>query len=247
MRITRLVAGTVTAGLLGVTPIAITAPARADGQTYTPVVNVKLNISDAPYEAPYMYGGGFYVSGDITDPSGIEHPSGGQALLQVITASNPTWTTIATDDSPGYLFFDGDFAFTENAQYKVVFTGSTAQGSWDDSYVAGESTPMAAPVTRKVSIGNAKARLTIKGKVKPDYKRAKVKVQIKKGKRFVKFKTIKTTARSTFQVRLPAPRRGNKLYFKITVPGNAQFAPYSEVWYTASYRSDLTPRVAPLR
>ncbi|HEY0645535.1 MAG TPA: hypothetical protein VGD39_19115 [Nocardioides sp.] len=247
MRITRLVAGTVTAGLLGITPLAVTAPARADGQTYTPVVNAKLTITSSPYEAPYMYGGGFYVSGDITDPSGIEHPSGGQAFLQVITASNPTWTTIATDDSPGYLFFDGDFEFTENAQYKVVFTGSTAQGAWDDSYVAGESAPIAAPVTRKVEIGNAKARLTIKGKVKPDYKRKKVKVQIKKGKRFVKFKSVKTTRKSTFQVRLPAPRRGKKLYFKITVPGNTQFASYSEVWYTASYRSSITPRVAPLR
>jgi hypothetical protein len=99
-------------------------------------------------------------------------------------------------------------------------------------------------VTRNVKIDNAKARMTIKGKVKPDYKRKKVKVQVKKGKRYVKFKTVKTTRKSTFQVRLPAPRRGNKLYFKITVPGNSKFQSYSEVWYTYSYRSTITPRVA---
>jgi hypothetical protein len=88
--------------------------------------------------------------------------------------------------------------------------------------------------------------MTIKGKIKPDYKRNKVKVQIKKGKRYVKFKTVKTTKKSTFQVRLPAPRRGNKLYFKITVPGNSKFLAYSEVWYTYSYRSTITPRIAKL-
>ena len=45
-------------------------------------------------------------------------------------------------------------------------------------------------------------------------------------------------------MRLPAPRRGNKLYFKITVPGNSQFVAYSEVWYTYSYRSPLVRRAA---
>ena len=100
-----------------------------------------LNISDSPFDPPYTNDGGFYVSGSITDPTGIEGPSGGQAFLQVLTASNPVWTTIAVDDSPSYLFFDADFTFTENAQYKVVFTGSTALGTWDDSYVAGESVP----------------------------------------------------------------------------------------------------------
>ena len=136
MRITRLVATTVTAGLIGVMPLAIAAPAHADGQTYTPVITANLNISDSPFEAPYMYGGGFYVSGTVTDPSGVETPSGGQAFLQVYTASNPVWTTVATDDSPGYLFFDGGFTFSENAQFKVVFTGSTALNQFDDSYVA---------------------------------------------------------------------------------------------------------------
>ena len=34
-------------------------------------------------------------------------------------------------------------------------------------------------------------------------------------------------------------RRGNKLYFKITVPGNEKFLAYSEVWYTSSYKAPL--------
>lgn len=230
MRITRLIAGAVSAGLLGVTPLAIQAPAHADGQTYTPVVNVKLNISDSPYEAPYMAGGGFYVSGDITDPSGIEHPSGGQALLQVLTASNPTWTTIATDDSPGFLFFDGDFRFTENAQYKVVFTGSTAQSAYDDSYVAGESVPMVAPVTRKVAISNPKGTV-LKGKITPDFGKSKIKVQKKVGKKFKKYRSFTTDKKGRFRFTLPAPSRG-KWIWKVTVPGNKKYTAWVNAYTT---------------
>ena len=205
----RLTAGTISAALLGFTPIALAAPANADGQTYTPVITATLNISDSPFDPPYMYGGGFYVSGSITDPTGIEGPSGGQAFLQVLTASNPVWTTIAVDDSPSYLFFDADFIFTENAQYKVVFTGSTALGTWDDSYVAGESTP----TTRKVVFSNPKGTL-IKGKVTPNYGTKKIKIQKKVGTKWTRYKTFKTTESGTYRFRLPAPRRGKTQWKK---------------------------------
>lgn len=240
MRINRLVAATVTAGLLGVTPIAISAPAHADGQTYTPVITANLNVTDSPFDAPYMWGGGFYVSGTITDPSGIESPSGGQAVLQVLTTSNPVWTTIGTDDSPGYLFFDADYAFSENAQYKVVFTGSAALSSYDDNYVAGESVAIAAPVTRKVAFSNPRGTL-IKGKVTPNYGKKKVKVAKKVGKRWVKYRTFKTTSAGRYRFTLPAPRRG-KTQWRITVPGNTQYTKWETKGYTYSSRTAVTPR-----
>ncbi len=241
MRITRLVATTVTAGLIGVTPLAVSAPAHADGQTYTPVITATLNVEDAPFDPPYMYGGGFYVSGTVTDPTGVETPSGGQAFLQIYTASNPVWTTIGTDDSPGYLFFDGDFSFPENAQLKVVFTGATAINQYDDNYVAGESVPIAAPVTRKVVFKNPKGTL-IKGSVAPDYGKKKIKVAKKVGKKWKKFKTFKTTSAGKFKFTLPAPRRG-KTQFRITVPGNAQFTKWETKGYTYSSRQ-TAPKVA---
>lgn len=242
MRTTRLIAGTVTAGLLGLTPIAISAPAQADGQTYTPVITATLNVTDSPFEPPYMYGGGFYVSGTITDPSGVESPSGGQALLQVLTSSNPTWTTVAVDESPGYLFLDADLRFTENAQYKVVFTGSTALNQYDDSYLAGESVAIAAPVTRKVTFNNPRGTL-IKGKVTPDYGKKKIKVAKKVGNKWRKYKTFKTTSAGKYRFTLPAPRRG-KTQWRITVPGNAQFTKWETRGYTYSSRTELAPKVA---
>lgn len=242
MRITRLVAGTVTAGLLGLTPIAISAPAQADGQTYTPVITAKLNITNSPYEAPYMYGGGFYVSGTITDPNGGYDNSGGVAYLQVSSASNPVWTTIATDEYPSYLFFDGDFTFTENAQYKVVFTGAPATSATTDTLLAGESVPMVAPVTRKVVFKNPKGTV-IKGKVTPSYGKKKIKVQKKVGKKWKKYKTFKTTKAGKYRFKLPAPRRG-KWQWRITVPGNSQFTKWETKGHTYSSRTAVAPKAA---
>ena len=241
MRFTRLITGLTTAGLLGLAPVAISSPASADGQTYTPVITAEINEMGSPYEPPYENGQEFYVSGRITDPTGIEGPSGGQAHLQVWTPSNPVWSTVATDDSPGYLFFDADFRFTTNAQFKVVFTGSPAQGSWDDTYVAGESAVMNAPVTRKVVLKNPKGTL-IKGKVTPDYRKKPIKVQKKVGKKWKKYRTFKTSKAGKYSFKLPAPRRG-KWTWKITVKGDANYATWSTTGTTYSYRS-VAPRIS---
>ena len=245
MRITRLVAGTVTAGLLGVTPLAISAPAQADGQTQTPVITANLNVEDSPFEAPYMYGGGFYVSGSVTDAAGLydnANFAADVAYLQVYTSSNPVWTTIATDDSPSFLFFDGDFTFTENAQLKVVYSGAPAAGAFDDTFLPGESAVIDAPVTRKVAFSNPKGTL-IKGKVTPNYGKKKIKVAKKVGKKWKKYKTFKTTKAGKYRFTLPAPRRG-KTQWRITVPGNAQYTKWETKGYTYSSRTQVASKAA---
>ena len=246
MRITRLVAGSVTAALIGITPLAISAPAHADGQTYTPVITANLNVQDAPFEAPYVYGAGFYVSGSVTDPAGLYDANydADVAYLQVYTPSNPVWTTIATDDSPGFLFFDGDFTFSENTQLKVVYSGAPAAGPYQDTFTAGESAIISAPVTRKVVFKNPKGT-RIKGNVSPDYGKKKIKVAKKVGKKWKKYKTYKTTKAGKYKFTLPAPRRG-KTQWRITVPGNAQFTTWETRGYTYSSRvaAKAHPKVA---
>ena len=238
MHITRLVAGTVSAGLLGLTPIAVAAPSQAADTWST-------TTTATPDDAVVTYGDDLYVNVDVAGSDGLG-PSSGTSTLYAMEAGSSAWVPVATGAYPGSDFYPVKPRMTTT--YKVVFNGWTepVQTAYSDNYTPSESLPFTVAVQRNVKIDNAKARLTIKGKIKPDYKRKKVKVQIKKGKRYVTFKTVKTTSRSTFQVRLPAPRRGGKLYFKITVPGNAQFVQYSEVWYTYSYRTTATPRVAAL-
>lgn len=237
MRITRFVAGTVSAGLIGLTPITIAAPSQA-ADTWT------TTTTATPSSTAVTYGDDLYVSVDVASSDGYS-PGGadGTVTLYAMEAGSSAWVPVATAASTYSSFYDVKPRATTT--YKVVYSGYTDPDTvYGDNYWPSESAPFTIGVTRNVKIDNAKARMTIKGKIKPDYKRNKVKVQIKKGKRYVKFKTVRTTRRSTFQVRLPAPRRGNKLYFKITVPGNSKFLSYSEVWYTYSYRSTITPRVA---
>ena len=237
MRITRFVAGTVSAGLLGLTPIAIAAPSQA-ADTWT------TTTTATPSSTAVTYGDDLYVSVDVASSDGYS-PGGtdGTVTLYAMEAGTSAWVPVTTAANTYSSFYD--VKPRASTAYKVVYSGYTDPDTvYGDNYGPSESAPFTIGVTRNVKIDNAKARMTIKGKIKPDYKRNKVKVQIKKGKRYVKFKTVKTTSRSTFQVRLPAPRRGNKLYFKITVPGNSKFLSYSEVWYTYSYRSTITPRVA---
>jgi hypothetical protein len=239
MRITRLIAGTVTAGLLGVTPIAIAAPSQATVDLTT-TTTLEFPFIEAGEAA--TYGEGVTIRGAVTDNTGSSSYKGTVTLYQ-FTASNPAGVAVATVPASGYLAFP-EIKATETSTFKAVYSGYAATTTYEDNYAASESGVVGLPVQRKVSIDNAKARLTIKGKVAPKYAKKKVKVQIKKGKKYVKFKTVKTDKKSKFQVRLPAPRRGNKLYFKITVPGNSQFVAYSEIWYTYSYRAPLAKAAA---
>lgn len=245
MRITRIVAGAVTAGLLGVTPIALTAPAHADGQTYTPTVLAELHATTSPLSAPYAYGGGFYVSGKVADPHGGYDNSGGVAYLQVRTPANPVWTTVAEDTSPSYLFFDAGFRFTSDAELKVYFAGAPAQNAWTDTLLPAESAVITAPVTRKVVFKNPRGTL-IKGKVSPDYKKSPIKIHRKAGKKWVKYRTVKTTARSTYRFTLPAPRRGRTQWL-ITIPGGRDFTDWQTKGYTYSTRTAVSPRAARFR
>lgn len=232
MRITRLVAGTVAAGLLGITPIAVAAPSQA-------TVNLTTTTTATPSETAVAYGDEINIVVEVVGSDG-NSVIDGTSTLYAMEAGSTTWAPVATGTYPGSDFYP--VKPLANTAYKVVYSGYAATTAYEDNYTASESATFTVGVARNVTISKAKARLTIKGKVKPDYKREKVKIQIKKGKTFKKYKTIRTNRKSQFQVRLPAPRRGNKLYFKITVPGSSKFLSYSEVWYTQSFRTNLTPR-----
>ena len=234
MRTTRLIVGTISAALLGLAPIAIASPSSA-------TENLTATVTATPSTTAVKYGDDLYVSVALTGSDG-RSVSYGNSTLFALEAGAAAWVPVATSEYASSTFYDVKPA--ANTQYKVVYNGYAATSTYQNNYAAAESAPFTIGVARNVTIGKAKARLTIKGKVKPDYKKSKVKIQIKKGKKYKKFKTVKTDKKSKFQVRLPAARRGKKLYFKITVPGNDKFLAYSEVWYTYSYKAPLARTVA---
>ena len=62
----------------------------------------------------------------------------------------------------------------------------------------------------------------LKGKVSPKYK-GKVTFFKKQGKKWKKFKTVRSNKKGQFKTALPAPRKG-RFYFKIEIPASKAFA-----------------------
>lgn len=224
MRITRLVAGAVTAGLLGVTPIAISAPADA-------AVTVQTAATITSSKTAYVYGDTIFFDAAVTTTDPDRQYAPGSATLYMMRGGSSTWEAVATDDGVSYLYFSGVKAVA-NAQYKVVYPGGT--DTYDgDVYTPSESAPFAIATARKLTIKNPRGTF-IKGKVAPKYKKKPVIIQKKVGKKWKKFRKIKTNKQSRFSITLPASRK--RTYFKIMVKGNREFATASQVGSTVRYR-----------
>lgn len=235
MRITRIVASTATAALLGTSVIAVAGPAQA---TETLTTTTTLELPYVNPEAATMHGDEVIVRGAVVGSDGGSVYDGTVTLYQV-TASNPAGVPIATVEASGYLAFP-DLKVTESMVLKAVYTGYAATTTYEDNYTPSESVAVELPVTRKVVMKDKGT--TLFGKVTPDYKRKPIKVQKKVGKKWKKYKTFKTDRRGKFRFKLPAPRRG-KWTWKITVKGDANYTTWSTVGTTYSYRS-VAPRIS---
>jgi hypothetical protein len=218
MHLKRLVAGLVTAGLAAAGPVLIAEPAHA-ADNRTTATTLSLSETTVPYGRLLLF------DGAVTD-SANTGPLAGSASLQISTPANPTWTTISTDDSPGYLYFP-DITAQSNASYKVVYTGGSYAGDKDygHNYAPSESPVVTIHVPRSLEVKTAKSnRLKVIGKVTPDYAKKKVVIKqlVGKGKhpKAKKFKTVKTNGKGVFTFKAPN-KRGWRCV--IIVKGDAMF------------------------
>ena len=224
MRITRLVAGTVTAGLLGLTPIAIAAPSHAaDNWTTTTVAT--------PSATKLEYGEDFYISVDIASSDGYSPgATDGTSTLYAMEAGSTAWVPVATADSTYSSFYDVKPQM--NTTYKVVYSGHTdpVQDQYADNYAPSESAAFTVGVARKIT--HPSSGFVLKGKVTPNYGKKKIviKVSRKQTKGFKTFKTIKTSSTGKYKVVLP--RRGGTWYWSFTVKGDAKYLANGFLWRT---------------
>ena len=224
MRITRLVAYTVTAGLAGLTPIAIAAPSQAADSWTTQTVAT-------PNETQVVYGGDLDVTVDLSSSDGYS-PAGadGTLTLMAMEAGSTTWVPVATAENTYASFYD--VKPTATTTYKVVYSGFTDpdQGPNGDNYAASESAAFTVQVARKITYPST--GFVIKGKVTPDYGKKKIviKVSKKQNKGYKSFKTIKTDKRGKYKVTLP--HRGGTWYWSFVVKGDSKYLATGFVWKT---------------
>ena len=224
MRITRLVAGSVTAGLLGLTPIAIAAPSQAADSWTTQTVAT-------PSETRLVYGDDFYVNVDLSSSDGYSPSSAdGTVTLMGMEAGSTTWVPVATAENTYASFYD--VKPTATTTYKVVYSGFTDpdQGQFGDNYAPSESASFTVQVARKITYPSS--GFVLKGKVTPNYAKKKIviKVSKKQNKGYKSFKTIKTTSAGKYRITLP--RRGGTWYWSFVVKGDSKYLANGFVWKT---------------
>jgi hypothetical protein len=224
MRTTRLIAGTVTAGLLGLTPIAIAAPSQAADSWTTSIVAT-------PSAAELEYGDDFYISVDLSSSDGYSPGSAdGTVTLLAQEAGSSAWVPVATAENTYASFYD--VKPNMNTAYKVAYSGFTDpdQGTSGDNYSPSESAPFTVGVARKLSA--PKSGFVIKGKLSPDGGKKKIVISVskKQTKGFKKFKTIKTNKKGKYKVTLP--KRKGTWYWNFAVKGDSKYLGTGFGWRT---------------
>ncbi len=213
MRMKRLFAGVLSAALLGMIPVAISA-APAQAATYTTRVTAEMSYTKI------VAGRDISITGKTEFSNGSvwgQVPFGtGRVDLQRQFKGSSTWTTIDTDEY-GDSFYFYPVKATQNATYRVVYVGGTKDGH---TYTEA-SASKALKVTR--DLGDKIANLKLQGKVKPDYKKKKVTIQVKakKNGKWKKYATVKTNKKGKWARKLPA--KSKCTYWRAFTKGDKKF------------------------
>jgi hypothetical protein len=203
MRITRLVAATVTTGLLGLVPVTLAPAANAA----TPVtVTVQPNYKALTY--------GTKASVVVAVQANGSSLYTGNVTLQR-RLNKGAWKAVGTQTSGGYKVFE--VKPQQNTQFRAVYSDSTG------AYESATSGTKTIKVARKIT-GKIKSKTFVtSGKVTPKYGKKKIVISVskKQNKGFKKFKTIKTNKKGKYTFKLP--KRKGTWYWRYTVKKDKKF------------------------
>lgn len=230
MRIRRVIGSVIAAAVAGpaLSVVATASPAVAADPVPTRIVSVTGDGQVFSSSSPRLaYGDSISVSVKV------------EALVDGVWQSVSEGPVTVTEQVVGAapaVILQGSYARVYDyisARGNAVYTVAYAGGS--SSYPAVTYAPTSAAYTvkveRKVDITNISGRAAgFKAKLSPAAK-TKVTVFKKVGKRYQKFKTLRTTKAGRAKVLLPAPRRG-KIHWKIVFRGNDVFQSTTTKGYT---------------
>ncbi|WP_182526600.1 hypothetical protein [Nocardioides dongkuii] len=213
MRVRRLLAAVISTALVApMASLVATSASPASAATATRIVSA---YAERPFiysvSSPLEFGDSLSAGINVVDPAGNQ-VFDGSLTLQRQLAGQSSWTTVATS-STAYMYESVKAA--GNATYRVLYSG--------DATYAASSAAIAVKVQRKIEIGGLTGRKAgFKGKVKPKDK-TKITVLKKQGKKYKKFKALKSNKKGRFSMVLPAPRNG-RFHWKIVFKGSRKFA-----------------------
>ncbi|WP_435741591.1 hypothetical protein [Nocardioides sp. SYSU DS0663] len=231
MRARRLLTATLAATLLAPAGALTATPATAAEATRI------VGASGEPWLEPSSYRtqpGAPKFNDSVSLQINVETTSGervfnGGLTVQRKLAGKSGWVTVASSDS-AYLY--ETIKAKGNATYRVLYAGDETYAPTEDSAGLKVQRDLGTkPVERS-------GKLLIEGKVKPGYKKKKVVVQRKNGKKWTKFSVVRTNAKSAFTARVKAPARvGGKIHYRVVVPAGGGFATSTSPTYIATKRA----------
>jgi|SRR4051794_9395763 hypothetical protein len=126
---------------------------------------------------------------------------------------------VAQNDSP-YVY--SDIPAQGNATYTVNYSGATGAGYPPANYAPATAT-LGVAVQRQLAVKNVGHRkVVLHGKVGPAF-HGKVTIVKKVGKKWKRFKTVRTNKKSVFKTPLPAPNRG-RFYWRVLIKAGGGFS-----------------------
>lgn len=212
MRFSRIITGVVTAGLVGLVPVAISSPASATD-------NLTTATTATPSETLLTYGDEISITLEVVASDGTSVING-SSTLYAMEARSTTWVPIATPTYPGSDIYPIEPKV--NTAYKVVYSGYAATTTFEDNYAPSESAPFTVGVKRTAVFKTP--GLYLVGKVKPDFGKKKVILKRKKGKKFVAWKKIETNNKGQFRVKAPDI---NGFKFTVTIPSDTHYVGFT--------------------
>lgn len=217
MRLTRLIAGAISASLLGLVPVALTA-GTANAADYTTVTTLEASRNLIEHKSGYSP----FISGTVKDSAGNSVYAGTVDLLA--KPNGAKWRKVATKDASGYLSFS-DVKPKKNTQYRLVYNGGSNSSN---TYQPSNSRTIKIRVARKFTLKrtNNYRVFVYKGRVTPKYnkKRLVVKASKKEKKGFKKVKGLQVKTNKKGKVTLRLPKRKGKWWWTVTAKGDKNYA-----------------------
>lgn len=223
MRARRLIGSAIATALAATTlGFVSSAPANAVETVQTRIVSGSDGRDVfSSYSKPLKYGDSISISVNVEALiNGVwTQIYNGPVSVTETVVGKAARTVAATTDS-AYLY--DSVPARGNAVYTVNYAGGTG-GYPQVNYAPTSASYSVNGVQRALSTKTLSGkRAGFTGKLTPAAK-TKITVFKKAGKKYKKFKTLKSNKKGKFKVVLPAPRRG-KFYWRIVFKGNKQFA-----------------------
>lgn len=211
MRLTRILAGVLSAALVGLVPVSLAAPAHA--ADLTTVTTLQASTPLLEYKSGYSP----FLNASVKASDGTSVYAGTVDLYA--SEAGGAWKKVSSKTASGYVSFS-DVIPSKNTRYRVSYNGGS---NYSNTYSASQSGEVAIRVARKFTAKGNNRTFVVKGKVTPQYGKKKIviKVSKKEKKGYKKFRTIKTNKKGAFKVKLP--KRKGTWYYSFATKGDKSY------------------------